>query len=62
MQINEAGRNDQSFGVEFFVCATANLVRRSNFRYLAVAQQNVHERVHSRNGVNQVPVANQKTV
>ena len=50
------------FGVEFFIRAAANFVRRSNFYNLTVAQQDVHECVHSRHWINQMSVANQQTV
>ena len=62
VQINESRGNDQTLGIKFLVRAAPDFVRRSNFRDLAVAQQDVHQRVHPRHWINQVTVANQKTV
>ena len=62
MQINESGSNDQSTGVEFFMRGTARLARRRNFSHLAVAQQDVHERVDLRSRIDHSPALDQEAV
>ena len=55
VQIDETRGNDQATRVDFLIGTRTNLVRRRNFCHLAVTQQNVHERVHARQRVNDPP-------
>ena len=56
VQIDEAGRDDESAGIEFlgFGTPALNLVGRGNFGDAAIFQQHVHGRVDARRRVDEV--------
>jgi len=54
MQIDEAGRHDQSASVELLVGRAFDLARPSYFGNLAIAQKQVHGRVNASGRVNEM--------
>ena len=60
VQIDEAGRDDQAAGIEYFVCAAADLVRRRDLGDSAVTQQHVHECVQLRGGIDDATAFDQQ--
>ena len=59
MQINEAGSNDKTTSIKLFVSAATNFVRQSDFCDASIAQQNVHESVDLRSGIDKATAPDQ---
>jgi hypothetical protein len=54
MQVDESRGNDQAASIELLVGAAADFIGGGNLGNAAVAQQNVHRRVHLRGRVDDV--------
>ncbi len=61
VQIDEAGRDDESAGIEFLIRAAFDFVGSRNFGNAAIFQQHVHGRVDARRRVDEVAAFNQQT-
>ncbi len=61
MQIDEAGRNDESAGIEFLVRAALDLVGRSHFGNAAIFQQHIHGRIDASRRVDEMATFDQQT-
>ena len=62
VQVDEAGRDDQSARVELLVGAAANLIGQRNFRDAPIAQQDVHRRIDLRRRIDQVAAFDQQAL